>query len=161
MAMVIREALVSDVPTVLAMLRESAFEQGFEDAVAVTEANLVEDGFGPAPRFYVLLADLDGLPAGMALYFFNYSTWGSRDGLYLEDLYVGSAFRRRGVGRALLARLAQVALARGCGRFQWVVQGGKANAVRMYEAAGAELLTEWRLMSLKGDAIARLAASSE
>ena len=159
--MVVRDARAEDVPTIHAMLRESAFDQGFEDAVAVTEAQLLVDGFGLNPRFYALIAELDGSPAGMALYFFNYSTWGSRDGLYLEDLYVGSTFRKRGVARALMIRLAQIAVARGCGRFQWVVHGGNASAVRMYESVGAEMLMEWRLMSLKREAIARLAASAD
>jgi GNAT superfamily N-acetyltransferase len=159
--MIIRDARVEEVPVILEMLQESAEEQGFPESLAVTEADLAADGFGAAPRFYVSIAEVDGVPAGMALYFFNYSTWGSRDGLYLEDLYVDRAFRKRGVARALMVRLAQIAQARGCGRFQWVVHAANASAVRMYESIGAEMLTDWRLMSLKGDGIARLAAGRD
>ena len=122
----VRAAQMADVPELLAMLHESASSQGFPDEVVVTEADLREDGFGPLPRFKALMADEDGQPAGMALYFFNYSTWGSRLGLYLEDLYVRPAFRRQGVAKQLLAALARLAVAEGCGRFQWVVHRGNA-----------------------------------
>lgn len=154
----LRDARVEDVPVILAMLRDSAAEQGFPDSLAVTEADLAADGFGPTQRFHVLLAELDGRPAGMALYFFNYSTWGSRMGLYLEDLYVDSSFRKRGVARALLVGLARIAIEHQCGRFQWVVHAANTAAVKLYESTGAEALVEWQLMSLKGEAIARLAA---
>jgi GNAT superfamily N-acetyltransferase len=157
----VRNALATDVPVILAMLRESASEQGFADALAVTEADLAADGFGTNPRFFVILAESEGVAAGMALYFFNYSTWGSRWGLYLEDLFVDRAFRKSGIAKALMGRLAQIAEAHGCGRFQWVVHGGNAAAVRLYESVGAEMLNEWRLMSLKGGAIRRLASSAD
>ena len=158
---VIRDARVEDVPAILAMLRASALEQGFPDSLVVTEADLIADGFGPAPRFFVALAESDREAVAMALYFFNYSTWGSASGLYLEDLYVLPKFRGRGLARALMVRLACVAEARGCGRFQWVVHSGNAGAIRFYASVGAEILNDWRLMSLKGDTITRLANTSE
>jgi GNAT superfamily N-acetyltransferase len=146
----VRTAVVEDVPEILEMLRASAADQGFPDEVVVTEQDLREDGFGAAPpRFSVLIAEVDGRTAGMALHFFNYSTWGSRDGLYLEDLYVRPEFRRVGVARELMIALARIGHERGCGRFQWVVHSKNAAAVRFYESLGARMLEDWRLMSFK------------
>jgi GNAT superfamily N-acetyltransferase len=158
--LVIRNATVEDVPLLLAMLREASIEQGFPGELVATEANLREDGFGPQPRFRAVIAEWEQAPAGMALFFFNYSTWGSRNGLYLEDLYVDPRYRKKGVGRALLIHLAQVAVAEGCGRFQWVVHCENARAVRLYESIGAASFREWTLMSLKGEAIAQLAGAT-
>jgi GNAT superfamily N-acetyltransferase len=159
----IRDATVDDVPLLLGMLREASLEQGFPDELIVTETNLREDGFGPEPRFRAIIAEWEQGPAGMALFFFNYSTWGSRRGLYLEDLYVRPESRSKGAGRALMIHLAKIAVAEGCGRFQWVVHCENARAVRLYESVGAASFREWTLMSLKGDAIiqlARIATSS-
>jgi GNAT superfamily N-acetyltransferase len=153
----IREAVVDDVPVIYAMLAKSALDQGCPDSLGVTENDVKHDGFGPQPRFFVLLAEVDGSAAGMALYFFNYSTWGNRNGLYLEDLYVDPKFRSQRVGRTLMVRLAEIAKDRGCGRFQWVVHSQNSAAIRLYGSVGAEMLEDWRLMSLKGNAIARLA----
>jgi GNAT superfamily N-acetyltransferase len=144
----VRTAVTEDVPEILGMLRASAVDQGFPDEVAVTEENLREDGFGAAPpRFYMLVAEVEGRVAGMALYFFTYSTWGSRDVLYLEDLYVRPEFRRFGLARELMLDLARIAQIRGCGRLQWVVHARNASAVRFYESLGARTLEDWRLMS--------------
>lgn len=155
----LRNATVDDVPSLLAMLRHSAIDQGFPDELAVTETDLREDGFGSHPRFRAILAEWNNEPAGMALFFFNYSTWGSRSGLYLEDLYVRAEFRGKRVGRSLLIRLAQIAVEEDCGRFQWVVHSVNAVAVSLYESIGAQSLREWTLMSIKGDGIRRLAES--
>lgn len=157
----IRPARVEDVAAICAMLHEAAVEQGFPNAVGVTEADLASDGFGPEPHFSALIAEVDGTPAGMAVYFLKYSTWGSRMGLYLEDLFVRAEFRRRGIARALLTQVAQIADDRGCGRFEWVVNQENTGAIRLYESVGAKMLTEWRVMSLKGEAIRRLAKSKE
>ena len=152
-----RDASAGDVRVILRMLQDSAAHQGFPDEVAVTETDLLADGFGESPRFRVLLAEWDGTPAGIALYFFNYSTWGSRRGLYLEDLFVAASYRGKGIGRALMVQLAGIALREGCGRFQWVVFSGNEPAVRLYESLGASSLRQWTLMSLKGAAIRNLA----
>jgi GNAT superfamily N-acetyltransferase len=93
----------------------------------------------------------------MALYFFNYSTWVSRYGLYLEDLYVDHEHRKKGVAKALMAHLAQIAKAQGCGRFQWLVHCENERALRLYNALGAESIDEWTLLMVKGDAIGKLA----
>src|SRR5437868_12207271 len=107
--MQIRNASVEDVPAIFAMLRASSEEQGGLDHLCVNEDNLRQDGFGPAPRFQVAIAEVDGKPAGLGLYFIVYSTWTSRNGLYLEDLFVWPQLRRRGVARVLMQNLAQVA----------------------------------------------------
>lgn len=160
LVLVIRDATVEDVPLLLGMLREASLEQGFPEELIATEANLREDGFGPEPRFRAIIAEWEQAPAGMALFFFTYSTWGSRKGLYLEDLFVSPEYRKKGVGRAILIHLAKIAVAEGCGRFQWVVHGANARAVRLYESVGAASFREWALMSLKGDAIKRLAGEA-
>jgi GNAT superfamily N-acetyltransferase len=149
----IRPAHVEDVPVLLAMLRESAEAQGFPDEVVVTGKDLTEDGFGPAPRFRALVADIDGVPAGMALYFLTYSTWGSRLVLYLEDLCVRPQFRGRGIAREILNALARIAVDEGCGRMQWLVHKENAGAIRVYEAFGAAPADEWQLMSIRGEAL--------
>jgi GNAT superfamily N-acetyltransferase len=149
----IRPAVVDDVPVMLEMLQESAAAQGFPDAVCVTESDLREDGFGPAPRFAALIAEQDGTPAALAIYFFTWSSWVSRNGLYLEDLYVRSAFRRLGLGRLLLAELARIAVNAGCGRFQWTVHRENRAALALYESFGAQALEDWVMMSVKGSAL--------
>lgn len=143
----IRPAEVADVPLIYRFLLASAIDQGFPNALAVTEAELLKDGFGQDPRFHALIAEVEGAPAGMALYFFNYSTWGSRDGLYLEDLYIAQEFRGRGAGKALLQHLAEVARERGCRRFHWLVHRKNEAARRLYEKFGAAVLHDWLLMS--------------
>jgi GNAT superfamily N-acetyltransferase len=149
----IRPAHVDDAPAMLAMLRESAEAQGFPDEVIVTEQDLREDGFGPSPRFRALRAEQDGETAGMALYFVTYSTWGSRLVLYLEDLYVRTAFRHQGIAREILTALAQIAAEEGCGRFQWLVHRNNPRAIHVYERFGATPADDWQLMSIRGDAL--------
>jgi GNAT superfamily N-acetyltransferase len=152
-AIVIRAAEAADVPVLFEMLQATAREQGNEDELCVDEAALREDGFGQTARFLALIAECDGQPAGIALCFFNYSTWTSRNGLYLEDLYVAPAFRRLGVAGELMRRLEAIAVERGCGRLQWLVLRENAGAIRFYEALGARALPEWQVMlkRLAGD----------
>jgi GNAT superfamily N-acetyltransferase len=146
----IRRARPADTPLMFRMLRESAADQGAPEALAVSEADLLEDGFGSQPRFLCVIAEVDGEAAGIALYFYNYSTWVSRMGLYLEDLYVERKFRRAGVGRALLEHLSAIARKEGCGRMQWVVHRENQAAIQLYRAFGAQSLDDWILMTVKG-----------
>jgi GNAT superfamily N-acetyltransferase len=154
----LRRAVAADVPEILALVRELAeYERAPAEAVA-TAADLLRDGFGAGPpRFHVELAEWDGAVAGFALWFFNYSTWQGRPGLYLEDLFVRPAHRGRGLGKALLVHLARTALAEGCGRFQWQVLDWNAPAIAFYEALGAKALSEWITMRVSGEELARLA----
>jgi GNAT superfamily N-acetyltransferase len=143
----IRAARADDVAAMFEMLRASAAEQGHPQDLCVDVASLREDGFGASPRFDALIAEDGGRPAGLALYGFNYSTWTSRNGVYLEDLYVRPESRHAGIARALMVRLHEIAVERGCGRFQWIVQRDNAPAVRFYESLGAKALAEWQLMA--------------
>jgi GNAT superfamily N-acetyltransferase len=157
----IRRAQARDVPEILALIRDLAeYERAPEEATATAE-DLLRDGFSEAPRFFVEMAELDGRVAGFAFWFFNYSTWQGRPGLYLEDLFVRPAFRGQGIGKALLVYLAQVALDEGCGRFQWQVLDWNRPAIDFYEALGAKRLGEWITMRVSGEELARLAAGGE
>lgn len=153
----IRAARPEDVHLMYEMLRNSAADQRSPDELVANPENLLEDGFGANPRFACLIAEVDGSPAGLALYFFNYSTWVSRSGLYLEDLYVLPAYRRQGVARALMQRLASIAVGRGCRRFLWVVHAANGRAISFYEALGATELRDWILMALKHTALHKAA----
>ena len=155
--MTIREATRDDVPLIAAFVRElAAYEKLAHDAVA-TAAPLAPTLFGETRGAEVAIAELDGVPAGFALFFPNYSTFLGRAGIYLEDLFVRPEFRARGVGRALLAHLAGIALERGCGRLEWAVLHWNAPAIGFYETLGAEPMREWTTYRLSGDALARLA----
>jgi GNAT superfamily N-acetyltransferase len=153
----IRRAVASDVPQILAFVRELAEYEKVPHEVEATEADLLRDGFSSTPRFFVELAEWEGAPAGFALWFFNYSTWKGRPGLYLEDLFVRPVFRGRGIGKALLVHLARCAVAEGCGRFQWQVLDWNAPAIDFYETLGAKALKEWITMRVSDEGIVRLA----
>jgi GNAT superfamily N-acetyltransferase len=156
----IRPATPADVPTILGFIRELALYEREPDSVVATEADLLRDGFGPVPYFRALIAELDGAPAGFALYFTSYSTWRGHHGIRLEDLYVTPELRAQGIGKALLARVAQIAIAEGCPRVEWDVLDWNAPAIAVYERLGAQILTQWRIMRLSGDALTALAAQS-
>ncbi|HUK11168.1 MAG TPA: GNAT family N-acetyltransferase [Stellaceae bacterium] len=154
---VLRAATADDVGILLELIRGLAlYEKKPEQAVA-TEADLLEHGFGPVPRFEALIAFVDGKPAGFALYFPNFSTWTGRPGLYLEDIFVPEWARKLGVGRRLMARLAAITLDRGWGRFDFSVLNW--NPARgFYHRLGFEHLQEWLPYRAVGDALSRLAA---
>ncbi len=157
MPTLIRPAIAEDVPQILAFIRALAIYEREPDAVMATEADLLRDGFGPGAIFYCLIAEQDGAPAGFALYFFNYSTWLGRPGLYLEDLFVLPEFRERGIGKALLQRVAAIAVERGCPRLQWEVLDWNTPAIDFYRSMGADFLDEWRNVRVTGEALQRLA----
>jgi GNAT superfamily N-acetyltransferase len=157
----IRPATPVDVPLILALVRELAAYEREPHAVLATEADLLRDGFGPRPYFECLIAEEDGQPAGFALYFFNYSTWRGRPGIHLEDLFVRPPFRGRGIGKALLTRVAAVAVERQCGRLQWDVLDWNQPAIDFYHRLGAKFLDEWRIMRVSDEALTNLAATLE
>jgi GNAT superfamily N-acetyltransferase len=157
----IRPATPEDIPLILEFIRELAeYERAPEQAVARSE-DLLRDGWGPAPKFRVVIAEWDGQPAGFALFFYNYSTWQGRPGLYLEDLFVRPSFRGRGIGKALLVHLARIAAKENCGRFQWAVLDWNQPSIDFYEALGAKRLSEWLIMRVEGEALERLAAQDQ
>jgi len=158
--MEIRPARPEDVPEILAMLRESAADQGEPDAVIVSEGELRDDLFGAMPRAHALVAESGGTCAGLALHFFNYSTWTSRLGLYLEDLYVRPEHRGSGLARRMMIELARIAVDAGCGRLHWTVLRSNGRAIRFYQKIGAHLFEDWAPMVLTGDALRKLADST-
>jgi GNAT superfamily N-acetyltransferase len=159
MAIQIRTAAVADIPQILDFIRALAAYEREPDAVTATEADLLRDGFGPNPFYHCLIAEKEGQPVGFAFYFFNYSTWKGRPGLYLEDLFVPTEFRGLGIGKALLQRVAAIAVEKNCPRLQWEVLDWNTPAIDFYRAMGAEFLDEWRNVRVSGDALLRLAGA--
>lgn len=153
----IREAEPADVSEIAALIRELAIYEKEPDAAMATESDLLRDGFGPEPYFRCLMAEWQGQVAGFALYFFQYSTWEGRPALYLEDLFVREAFRKRGIGSALFTRMARIAVERKCTRFQWECLDWNRPALDFYESTGAQVLREWLNLRVTGDALRRLA----
>ncbi len=157
MPVTIRSAQRSDVPALIAMVRELAeYEKAPEQAIA-TEADFTRDLFGENPRVHALVVEDSGEVVAYAFYFLNYSTWLGRHGIYLEDLYVRPAFRGRGFGKALLVRLAQECVEKGYGRLDWSVLDWNTPSREFYAVLGAEGLTEWVPYRAQGDALANLA----
>jgi GNAT superfamily N-acetyltransferase len=161
MATTIREATPEDIPQILNFIRALAAYEREPDAVTATEEDLLRDGFGPNPFYFCLMAEIDGKPAGFAFYFFNYSTWMGRPGLYLEDLFVHPEFRGLGIGKALLQKVAAIAVEKNCPRMQWEVLDWNTPAIDFYTAMGAEFLDAWRNVRVSGDALQRLAGVTE
>lgn len=155
--LMLRAATRDDVPEIRALIRELADYEKDPAAAVVTEADLLRDGFGERPLFRVVMAEWEGAVAGFAFYFFNYSTWQGRPGLYLEDLFVRPALRGKGVGKALLVHLAGIALRENCGRFVWQVLDWNEPSIRFYESLGARVMKEWLTMRVDGEALKRLA----
>jgi GNAT superfamily N-acetyltransferase len=157
----IRQAVASDTPQILAFIRELAAYEKLAAEVIATEEGLAATLFGPEPRAEVLIAEVNGAPAGFALFFHNYSTFLAQAGIFLEDLFVRPEFRARGVGRALLARLAALAKDRGCGRLEWSVLDWNVDAIGFYRRIGATPMSEWTTYRLTGEALAQLASGGD
>jgi GNAT superfamily N-acetyltransferase len=157
----IRLATPEDVSTILGFIRELATYEREPDAVVATEADLLRDGWGKPARFTALIAEYDSVAAGFALYFTSYSTWRGHHGIRLEDIYVTPSLRGRGIGKALLARLARIAVDQGCPRLEWDVLNWNEPAIAVYERVGAQRLTEWSIMRLADEPLRALAAQDE
>jgi len=155
----IRPARVEDVPIILQLIRDLATYERAPDEVVATEEQLIDVLFDERPGAEVLLAFEGESPVGFALYFYNFSTWLGRPGLYLEDLFVKPEKRGKGYGRALLVGLARIARDRGCGRMEWAVLDWNEPAINFYRALGAKPMDEWTVFRLTRDEIARLATS--
>ena len=154
----LRPAVVADVGLILAFIRELAeYEKLAHEAVA-DEATLAAHLFGEHPSAEVVIAEVDGQPAGFALFFHTFSTFLGQRGLYLEDLFVRPAFRGLGLGRRLMVHLAQLALQRDCGRFEWSVLDWNTPAIGFYRELGATPMDEWTVQRVSGAALRTLAA---
>lgn len=153
----IREAHPTDVALILRFIRELADYEREPDAVVATEAMLEQALFCENPRVYALICHVDDKAVGFALYFFNFSTWLGRHGVYLEDLYVTPDARGRGAGKALLRAVARIALENNCGRYEWSVLRWNTPAIDFYQAVGAQAQSEWEGYRLEGDALKRFA----
>jgi GNAT superfamily N-acetyltransferase len=156
----IRPATRDDAPVIASLVRELAdYEKLLDDAKA-TAADFLREIESPNPVIHVLIAEWNGSPCGFALYFFNFSTFVGRPGLYLEDLFVRPAQRKHGIGRALLRALARVASQRGCGRMEWAVLDWNEPALRFYKSLDARQMNEWIIHRLTPVEIAKLAAET-
>ena len=156
-ARTLRPATPADVPAIVGLIRELAAFEKLEHLVVVTPESLLPQLFGPRPNAEAMVGEVGGAVVAFALYFTNFSTFLGLPGLYLEDLYVQPAHRGTGLGKALLRALAALAVARGCGRFEWSVLDWNANAIRFYESMGATVMPDWRICRVTGPALTALA----
>ena len=157
----IEAATPADVPAIHALIRALAQYERLGHLCVATEADVAGALFGARPLAEVLIArnpEKNGEDVGFAVFFHTWSTFLGRPSLWLEDLFVRPEHRRAGIGRALLMRLAALAVERGCGRFEWSVLDWNASAIRFYEGLGASVLSDWRICRVTGQALARLAA---
>lgn len=159
MSLVIRDANRDDSKLILRFVKELASYEKAEHEVIATEASIENSIFGEDTSTQALICEKDGSPIGFAVYFFNYSTWLGKHGLYLEDLYVTSSERGSGAGKALLKHLAKIAVEKGCGRFEWSVLDWNEPAIKFYNSLGAKPKTEWLGYQLTGANLHALAES--
>jgi len=155
----IRPAIVDDVPLLRRMIFEFAEFERLAEHVTVTEEALRRDGFGPQPHYRVLLPEWDGKPAGYELLYDFYSSFAGR-GLFLEDIYVREEFRGKGIGKALMAEAAAIALREGCWGIRWEVLDWNQPAIDFYKKLDATFLDDWKEVCLDGEPLQRLAASA-
>ncbi len=157
MKLTIRPAVYADAPLIVEFVRELALFERAPDAAKARLADIETALFAARPLVHALIAELDGAAVGFAVYVFNFSTWTGRHGVYLEDLFVRDAARGRGVGKALLIRLAQIAVAKNCARVEWAVLDWNAPAIGFYRSLGAQPMNDWTVYRVEGEALAELA----
>ena len=159
MSVNIRVATVADAPLILSFIRELAEYERLLHEVEATEADIRRDLFGENPRSFCEIAEHNGEPVGFALWFYNYSTFRGRAGIYLEDLFVRPEARGLGAGKALLRRLAQRCVDADLGRLEWAVLDWNTPSIEFYDSLGADRKDDWTVRRLDGEALERLAAS--
>ena len=153
----IRQACPSDLSLIVGFIEALAEYEKLRDACHANEALLRHWLFGDVPRAYCLIAEWEGAPAGFALYFYNFSTFLARPGIYIEDVFVDPRFRRRGIAKALFAALAAQVVDEGCGRLEWSVLDWNTPAIDFYASLGAEPMQEWTIQRLTGEPLLALA----
>ncbi|HUG43508.1 MAG TPA: GNAT family N-acetyltransferase [Acidobacteriota bacterium] len=159
--LLIRQARPEDCLLILTLIRELAEYERLASQVTASEEEIRKAVFEEPGRVEVWIAELNGSPAGFAIFFHNFSSFLGRPGLYLEDLFVRPDVRGRGVGKALLRRLARIAVERGCGRMEWAVLDWNEPAIRFYESLGAVGMRDWTVYRLTGEALRKLATDEE
>ena len=160
MTLSIRSARAEDIPIIAQFIRDLAEYERLAHEVRFDEAVLQAKLFGPRPYAEVLIGEIDGEPQGFALFFHNFSTFEGKPGIYLEDLFVRPEARGSGLGKALLKRLAALAVERDCARLEWSVLDWNTPAIDFYKALGATPMDEWTVYRVDGDALTDLAAHS-
>jgi len=158
MSITIRDATPADAGLILSFIRDLAEYERLLDEVEANEGDVVRDLFGPRPKVFCDIAEQDGAPVGFALWFYSYSTFRGRHGIWLEDLFVRPQQRGGGAGKALLGRLAQRCVEQGLARLEWAVLDWNAPSIAFYDSLGASALDEWTTRRLTGEALERLAA---
>lgn len=161
MSLTIRPATADDAELILRFITELAIYEKAEHEVKTDAAGIRDSLFAERATAHGLICEHQGRPIGYAVYFFNYSTWLGKHGLYLEDLYVSPEARGLGAGKAMLRHLAQLAVARGCGRFEWSVLDWNKTAIDFYESFGARPQSEWVGYRLTGQALLDFAAGNQ
>ena len=156
-SLTIRAARPVDAALIFALVRELADYENLSGEMDASEAQIAAALFADKPRFFCDVAEWDGEAAGFATWFLNFSTFRGRHGIYVEDIFVRPAFRKRGVGKALMARLAHRCLDEGYARFEWAVLDWNAPAIDFYRSIGAQVLDDWRICRLSGEALASFA----
>ncbi|WP_298371789.1 GNAT family N-acetyltransferase [uncultured Bradyrhizobium sp.] len=157
MSLTIRRARPDEAGLVFSLVRELADYEKLLHEVQASEADIAEALFGANPRLYCDIAEWNGEPAGFAVWFVNFSTFAGRHGIYLEDLFVRPALRGKGIGKALLVHLAKQCLANGWSRLQWAVLDWNAPSIAFYKSLGAEMMDEWTICRVSGEALSALA----
>ncbi len=156
--MTIRPATPADLPLIARLVRELAEYEKLAHQAVATEADFEASLFGPSPKAYALIVEGEGgEPAGFAIYFYNFSTFLGRPGIYVEDVFIRPQFRRNGFGRAIFKYLAQKAVTENCGRLEWWVLDWNEPAIRFYEDLGSVAMDEWTVRRLTGDALRQFA----
>jgi GNAT superfamily N-acetyltransferase len=158
MSFAIREAVAADAALIVALVRELADYERAPEAAKAEVADIERAFFGSAPKVHALIAEWNGSAVGFAVYFFNFSTWTGRHGVYLEDLFVREGARGRGIGKALLERLAGIARDKDCARLEWSVLDWNEPAIGFYKSLGARAMDEWTVYRVEGEALRKLAA---
>ncbi len=153
----IRAATRKDAALIVELIRALAEYEREPNAAVVSKRDILRDGFGRNPRFHCVIAEWNKKPVGFALWFYNYSTWQGRTGVYLEDLFVYPEFRGKGIGKALLVHLAKISVKQKCARYVWQVLDWNTPSIKFYESLGATIMKEWLTMRVQGEALKKLA----
>ena len=155
----IRPAVAADAALIVHFIAALAAYEKLSHEARATEADILRDLFGPEPKVFCEIAELDGRPVGFTLWFYTYSTFQGRHGIWLEDLFVDPAVRGKGIGKAMLVNLARRCVAEGLGRFEWWVLDWNEPSIDFYKAQGAVFMSDWERCRLTGEALKRLAGA--